>query len=58
MTTAQFDTLYYDHIEGVIADPVVMVPDSTANRVLELDRELDGRGELETYVECAEFTSR
>jgi len=38
MTTAHFDTLYYDHIQGVIADPVVMDPDGTPNSVLELDR--------------------
>jgi len=38
MTTAHFDTLYFDHIQGEIADPVVMDPDGTPNSVLELDR--------------------
>jgi hypothetical protein len=39
MTTPYFDTLYYDHIEGTIEDPVVKDADNTPNRVLELDRD-------------------
>jgi hypothetical protein len=39
MTTQNFDTLFYDHIEGEIEVPLVMDPDSTPNRVLELDRD-------------------
>lgn len=39
MTTANFDTLYHDHIEGEINAPTVMDSDDTPNRVLELDRE-------------------
>lgn len=38
MTTAHFDTLYFDHIQGQIADPVVKDLDGTPNRVLELDK--------------------
>jgi hypothetical protein len=38
MTTARFDTLYFDHIQGEIADPVVKDLDGTPNYVLELDR--------------------
>jgi len=38
MTTARFDTLYFDHIQGEIADPVVKDLDGTPNFVLELDR--------------------
>jgi hypothetical protein len=39
MATANFDALYYDHIEGEINVPLVMDPDDTPNRVLELDRD-------------------
>lgn len=39
MTTLHFDTLYYDHVEGEIADPIVKDQDNTENYVLELDRD-------------------
>lgn len=38
MTTTNFDALYYDHIQGEIAEPIVKDFDGTPNRVLELDR--------------------
>lgn len=39
MTSQNFDTLFYDHIEGEIEVPLVMDPDNTPNRVLELDKD-------------------
>jgi hypothetical protein len=38
MITENFDALYYDHIQGKIAEPVVKDLDGTPNHVLELDR--------------------
>jgi len=36
--TYYFDTLYPDHIQGIIDSPVVTDPDGTPNHVLELEK--------------------